>query len=192
MRGESLLRCVRRIRQGGCRRYHDSHYGSESRTAKRRTAPIALALVSQYLVVGKRLPAPFSASSDLRPRKRMHGAATLAVRKTLAIERRSTRIAIHGKRNELRAPVWRGKSLLREGRVPCLRDSRRPGRRKSRAHGHENGGALSLGAGSRRIGDAEAAVNRHGTSRGDGRDLALGGDDKRARTFGARRRRAGH
>ncbi len=60
----------------------------------------AVAVVSQYLVLGKGLAPAFGAGGDFCPWKRMRGVATLAVRKTLAVVRGAAGTAFHGKRNE--------------------------------------------------------------------------------------------
>src|SRR5579859_5863154 len=139
----SLLRHLRRIRQGGYRRHPDPHHRREQGTRGGHPSSAAYPLVSQYLVLGA-LGRRLLAESEVVPvgRTAHRGGARLAGEVSTRLRGRR-RGSVYGERNELRAPLrFADGTAICQGFLPRLHHSWAAGGRESGRRGNEGGGLL--------------------------------------------------
>ena len=124
LRRQSLLRRLRRVREGVSGRHPDSSHGHQPRARGGDAARAADALVPQHLVLGRRRVGG-------RPSlKQVDGSATVvashpAARRTIPVRRRRADAAVHRERDEHRAPLPpRQPDTVRQGWDPQLRRAR--------------------------------------------------------------------
>ncbi len=169
VRSGSLLRRLRRVRQGFSGRHPDSGHGAQSRSGTSRIARSADALVPQPVVLAcqPRQTDPRSGRRRAGAERREGGRSQPG--RALPVLRRRRAPAVHGKRNQYAADLRRGEpDPLRQGQHQRLRRQRPGSSGQSGEKGNQGGGPLSPDGESRPVPGGSAATVRGRTSRPPG------------------------
>ncbi len=157
VRGGSLLRRVRRIRQGRPGGHPHPDHRPQPGPEASGASPAAHALVPQHLVLG-RGRAPARASSD--GLRRGHG-VTSGARRPVSLRRGRDRAPVHRERNQHRAPGSRGQpDAVRQGCDPPLHRPRQPEGGEPRTDRDQGRGLLSADRQARCVAYRQAAPQR--------------------------------
>ena len=144
VRRRSLLRRVRRVRQGVAGGHPDPDHGPQPRPGAGDAARAADALVPQHVVVGRRGAAAGAPAGRRRDRRRDRGLASGARRAASSTaDGAATLLFTENETNTERLFSVAQPHAVRQGRDQRLHRPRPAGRGESREDGDEGGGALS-------------------------------------------------